>query len=100
MSDANVNIKSTHNDPIVGLIAQVTQLKSQTSEHAKYDLDVTSFNGLKADKDEEMKLYIPVETYVNYLKYPTINNCDREIINLLIISCFLAIIFIIISSRR
>lgn len=97
MSDPTVNVKSTHNDPVVGLMAQATQLKSQTTEHSKYDLNVTSFNGLKSDKDEEMKLYIPVETYVNY---STINNREREIINLLIIAGLLFLIFLVISRKR
>jgi len=90
---SSVNIKSTHNDPVVGLMAQATQLKSQVAEHSKYDLNVTSFNGSKATKDEEMKLYIPVETYTNYPNKK--KKQEQEIINLLFISAVLFIIFAI-----
>jgi len=89
---SSVNVKSTHNDPVVGLMAQATQLKSQTAEHAKYDLNVTSFDGNKTNKDEEMKLYIPVETYTNYTDR---KKHEQEIINLLFVAAVLFIIFAI-----
>lgn len=97
MTDANVIPESTHNDPVVGLIAQAAQLKSQTSEHSKYDLDVTSFNGAKSDKEENMKLYIPVETYKNYQNK---QSQEQELINLLFVAAILFIIFAIAFQNR
>lgn len=88
----DVNIKSTHNDPIIGLMQQANQLKSQVREHSKFDLDVVNFNNQKSNSSQEIKLFIPTETFVpsftNDLinKHELINVCLRIITVVILIS--------------
>lgn len=64
MSD--VTIKSTFNDPIVGLHAQADQLNKQMAEYSVYDNDVVSFKGKPIDEEDQIKLFKPIENF-NFL---------------------------------
>ena len=95
----DVTIKSTHNDPVVGLHAQIDQITSQASEYSTHDDNVISFHGAPVKKEDEEKLYVPVEQYSNY------NNTDmreqeKELINLLLLGLFLLIVFVILTRNR
>lgn len=90
----DVSIQSTHNDPVVGLNFQANQLMDQVKEYSTYDNQVISFHGEKTNKDEEIKLYMPVERYVNY------SETEKEIINLLILFIFIFLVFAIITRNR
>jgi len=96
----NVTIKSTHNDPVVGLHEQIDNLISQSTEYSKYDDKVIGFDGVPTKKEDEEKLYMPVEQYTNYSLNYHISNKEKELIIFLLLGLLILIIFAIITSNR
>ncbi len=87
MSTRVPNIVSTHNSPIVGLQQQLNQIRLQSNEYSEHDKNVIGFNNKLQEKDEEIKLYVPVETFDNY------RNINRRSIYLFIFIIIILIIF-------
>jgi hypothetical protein len=95
----SVTIKSTNNEPIVGLNSQIGQIGDQLKEYSKFDTDVTNFKGTPEKKTpDQMELYIPIiESFFNYNL--RLNICDR-FLSLILISAILFIIFILLFRNR
>ena len=96
MSFENTNVMLTNDDPVTGLITQSKQLLTQASTYSQHDNNVLSFNGAPVSNSEQMKLYIPSETYVNYQSNVYKHNTQVKVKNLLIIMFIIIILCFII----
>lgn len=96
----NLTIVSDHNSSIVGLHQQLTQIGDQLTENSKYNNMVLGFNNTPVvdDKENEMKLYTPVETFNNYSNTnirPIIPLTILRLINLISIVSIVSILIIL-----
>ena len=85
---SSVNITQTENSPSKILMEQVNHIKDQNSVYSEFDSHGIDFNGKKSDKDNEMKLFIPVENFSN-------NKNNNE--NTISLMCLFIVIIAIIS---
>ena len=93
------NIVSDNTSPIIGLQQQLNQIRTQSSEYSQHDKNVTGFNNEGPGSSDEMKLYVPVETFDSGNRNQN-RNRNVRIVNLFAFIFMFIIIFIFIVQLR